>query len=404
MTKCKNGGIKLTKMKNFLVNDVTLATMNLVVHSIGNTRESIFALELVESNGSATIYYVDPVESTKHNRLFDPFKIGSPLETAIVELKADLDGKQIAINTSGLKLLSGDFPKAKKFTDKLAVELTTLQEYTPPVVETLYNFEQKEPTTCGNPDSRSKHNSCPFENSIVANNNVYIYTKPFSNFTKFCFDIDRFYYPTLEHLIMHLRLWTLVDEPIKALAEENPEDTYILSYLDEMGLEDVDDLLDQDPRELSYELIHKSIVNNWNTGIMKRCVVARTKRYHNLVNEHLVGLLVERTSTYYQHALNMKVLSSPSLTYFFLVHKDCNWYEVAPIDSVWVIEEHFLPELRDDEEYINRLEIAAGRDGIVKNAFGRYLQNTAVWLDEVSATTGISAAATGATTEDEPQD
>lgn len=366
----------------------------LIVHTIGNTSNSIFTLELQKNDGSVSIYYVDPTESTKFNRLFNPFKPGSSLELALESLQEDIDNLPppptgriaavtLSINKTGSKLLPG--LTTKTFPDKHVSEMTTLEEYTPPEVETLYEFELEETTTCGNPSLKAKHNSCPFENSISdttpdGDSNVYIYTKPFSNFTKFGFKMEKFFYPTLEHLIMHLRLWTLVDEPMRNLAEEDPEDPYVLRYLEEMELDSVEDLLDEDPRELAYVVIHRAIFGNWNTEIMKRCVVARHKRYSDLTTPLLEDILVERTSTLYQYALHRKILSSPSLTYFFLIHKDFAWYEVAPIDSVWVINEQFDPEKRGDTDYLDRLDEAAKRDGPTKNVFGKYLKVTAEWI------------------------
>ena len=377
----------------------------IIVHSIGNTKQSIFALELLTRSG-ATIYAIDPEESVKYNKYFNPFVKGSTLEAAIKELKSDLGANPpVSLNTSGRKLLINEFPNAKKFPDKDVSYMTVLDEYKPPEIETLYDFVLREPTTCGDPGLGSKHNSCPFMNAIVdtptanvdvaptANvdvtptANVYVYTKPFSNFTKFCFNLDGYYYPTLEHLIMHIRLWSLVDEPMRDLAEEDPEDDYVVKYLSEMNLANATELMAQDPKELAYETIHKAIMGNWGTGVMKRCVAARNLRYKNLTASLFIDRLIERTSTLYQYALHRKVLSSPSLTYFFLLHKDYNWYEVAPIDSVWVIDEEFRPDLKDDIDYLDRLQAAAKKYGNSRNVFGKYLQNTAAWLGELENTT-----------------
>ena len=67
---------------------------------------------------------------------------------------------------------------------------------------------------------------------------------------------------------------------------------------------------------------------------------------------------------------------------FFLQNSNKTFYEVAPIDSVWVINAPFNLENKDDQDYLAILAAASKRYGEKRNVFGKYLTTVAKMVEK----------------------
>lgn len=316
--------------------------VHVIAHATGTTPDSVFAVEFTDGSDSKVIHTY-PTCYTKHNPLFDPFLERSPAGVIDLEKILDLYPKNTKFTASekSKKLLGtkGEF-LVKGKTKK------TLLDEVPDSKKDGGNFKVIDPPV----GSRlgDKNVSCPWKQSIIdtESKSIYIYDKPFSNFTVFGFTIFGYYFPTLEHFIMFLRL--LSEAPL-------PGDNQTTK---------------------TYEFIEKTFP--WKTGMMKRHVVSYLKKN----KRDPVRDIKKINEKYFTYALYRKVHSHPGLLSFFLQNEGMTFYEVAPINSIWVINADFELSLKDDESYLDELRDAVENDGKDRNLFGKYLTRVSKMVAE----------------------
>ena len=321
-------------------------SINIIAHAVGTTPKSVFAVEFVNGDES-TIYRYNPTSYTKYNPLFDPFILGGSRVNIAPIMELYPEGTKFFATSASKKLLGtqGDCLRLVKKTESFLethVE-THVEPHVEPRVEPL--FEVNEPPVGAVPGDCST--SCPWAQSIVTTNSVYIYEKPFSNFTRFGFTILGYYFPTLEHFIMFLRV--LVLSPMESV-------------------------------EATYAFLEKTF--RWSTGMMKRYVKAHIARAGTKRGAELEEELIAKNNKYFLYALYRKVLSHPGMLSFFLRNSKKTFYEVAQINSVWVINAPFDLKRKDDSDYLDELDDAAELYGETRNVFGKYLTSVARMVDE----------------------